>query len=580
MSNALKGNALKYWGVAIIVTSLLVAVGYVVSGPGPSVGPPVPIGRVESANVLLPSEGGWAGAPVLSPLTEEGVAIDNALIEEKCTACHVPDAQGRLTRISFLRKTPEGWELTLWRHKRAGRISITAEEKDEIVKYLSDNLTLAPNEVKPFAYLLERRDVQEEVENEAITSVCTRCHSYARAALQRRTEAEWRELRDLHMGQIPTIIYQMRALDWYTVTDEALDYLATNFPFETAEWTQWRATAEPVDISGTWRILGYQPGKGNYHGIAEFQATGEDKYAEKVTIRFEDGTTFRGSGEGVLYAGYSWRGELQWDGTNLTRKEILHLWDGKDQLEGRWYTAPLNYELGGDEVRYRTGTEARIFKVLPAALKAPSASVNLKILGVNLPTELTTEDINLGDGIVVNRIVDSSAEAITVNVDVEPEAASGKRDVIVGTVAGGALLTTYDKVDYIKIVPDSAVSRLGGGGSAQKVYAQFEAMGYNNGADGMEGTEDDLNLGPMDARWKLEEYVEGGEDVPFVGTIDQNGLFTPSIEGPNPRRPMSTNNVGQVWVVATYVPEDGAAPLEARAYLLVTVPRYVELPLR
>lgn len=144
---------------------------------------------------------------------------------------------------------------------------------------------------------------------------------------------------------------------------------------------------------------------------------------------------------------------------------------------------------------------------------------------------------------------------------------------------GDKLLTVYNKIDYIQITPDSGMARLGGGGSAQKVYAQFEAIAYTNGADGKQGTEDDLRLGAVKAQWKLQEALEGGEDVPFVGTIDQNGLFTPNIEGPNPKRPMSTNNAGRVLVVATYAPEGGAA-LEAKAKLLVTVSRYLELPLR
>jgi len=566
----------KCWGAILIVIGLLTTVGYVVSNPTAGSRLSASIPQLQHAS---PPAAVQANHPLPSPQGEEGIPIDNPLIAEKCTTCHEPDAQGRLPRISFLRKTPEGWEETLWRHKRMGRIDITAAEKDEIIKYLADNLTLAPAEARPFAYVLERRDIEETVENEAVAIVCSRCHSYAKAALQRRTKDEWWELRDLHMGQIPTIIYQMRALDWYAVTDEALDFLSTNFPLETPEWKEWRAAAQPVDLAGTWRISGYRPGKGYYHGTAQLEAAGNDRYTETLVIEYEDGSVFRGSGEGVLYAGYAWRGEVQWEGTNITTKEVLHLWEGPDRFEGRRYTAPLNYELGADEVRYRVGAEARILRVLPTALKAPSASVNLRIVGMNLPTEVTAADIDLGDGVVVNRVVAASPDVITLNVDVESGAAIGQRDVTVGAVVGEALLTVYDKVDHIKVVPESGLSRLGGGGSAHKVYAQFEAIAYNNGPDGEPETEDDLNLGAVDARWRLEEYVEGGEDVPFVGAIDQNGLFTPAIEGPNPKRPMSTNNAGQVWVVATYFPEEGE-PLEARAYLLVTVPRYLELPLR
>ncbi len=66
----------------------------------------------------------------------------------------------------------------------------------------------------------------------------------------------------------------------------------------------------------------------------------------------------------------------------------------------------------------------------------------------------------------------------------------------------------------------------------------------------------------------------------FVGTIDKRrGLFTPNVEGPNPQRKGNRNNIGDVYVVATYTPEavDGKAAktLRARAHLLVTVPLYM-----
>jgi quinohemoprotein amine dehydrogenase len=66
-----------------------------------------------------------------------------------------------------------------------------------------------------------------------------------------------------------------------------------------------------------------------------------------------------------------------------------------------------------------------------------------------------------------------------------------------------------------------------------------------------------------------------------VGTLDEaTGLFTPNIEGPNPKREGERNNVGDVWVVATFFPPEMSAPpkpaLRARAHLLVTVPLYMK----
>jgi len=61
-----------------------------------------------------------------------------------------------------------------------------------------------------------------------------------------------------------------------------------------------------------------------------------------------------------------------------------------------------------------------------------------------------------------------------------------------------------------------------------------------------------------------------------VGEIDgARGLFTPASDGPNPKRSGNRNNVGDVWVVATHTPAPGAAPMRARAHLVVTVPLYM-----
>jgi len=60
---------------------------------------------------------------------------------------------------------------------------------------------------------------------------------------------------------------------------------------------------------------------------------------------------------------------------------------------------------------------------------------------------------------------------------------------------------------------------------------------------------------------------------PFVGTIDPaSGLFTPNVDGPNPQRKGERNNIGDVWVVATYTPPGASAPLRGRSHLLVSPP--------
>ena len=62
---------------------------------------------------------------------------------------------------------------------------------------------------------------------------------------------------------------------------------------------------------------------------------------------------------------------------------------------------------------------------------------------------------------------------------------------------------------------------------------------------------------------------------PFDEALDQRGVFTPAVDGPNPDRAGSRNNIGDVYVVATYQPPAGARPIKARSLLIVTVPLYM-----
>ena len=113
-----------------------------------------------------------------------------------------------------------------------------------------------------------------------------------------------------------------------------------------------------------------------------------------------------------------------------------------------------------------------------------------------------------------------------------------------------------------------------------KSYTQFEARAYHRGTDGRMGTDDDVDLGVVDATWSLEEYsvTFDDDDIQFVGEIDaRTGFFTPALDGPNPERSGNRNNVGDVWVIANFSPPGGQAdrPLQARAHLVVTVPLYM-----
>ena len=64
-------------------------------------------------------------------------------------------------------------------------------------------------------------------------------------------------------------------------------------------------------------------------------------------------------------------------------------------------------------------------------------------------------------------------------------------------------------------------------------YQQFEAIGYQNGADGKPHTADDVELGPVDVTWSLEVfYRTGGNSTDFVGMVSCNGPFYTSQRQP------------------------------------------------
>ena len=90
--------------------------------------------------------------------------------------------------------------------------------------------------------------------------------------------------------------------------------------------------------------------------------------------------------------------------------------------------------------------------------------------------------------------------------------------------AGRPPLVVYDKIDAIKVTPQAGMARVGGI-NFPKQFQQFEAIAYHNGADGKPDTKDDLNLGPVDVTWSIEEYTAtfDDDDKEFVGTHRRHG---------------------------------------------------------
>jgi quinohemoprotein amine dehydrogenase len=242
------------------------------------------------------------------------------------------------------------------------------------------------------------------------------------------------------------------------------------------------------------------------------------------------------------------------------------------QMSGRWFTGAYD-ETGIDVKLTRMTSEPIVFGANVSAVKTGSTGQNVRIFGANLPASVRPEDVGLGQGVKVTRVVSATPDELSVDVDVAATAPIGVRDGSVAGTVKPALFVVYDKIDGLKVVPQAGMARVGGV-VFPKQLQQFEAIGINNGPDGKPDTADDLNLGIVPVKWSLEEYPAtfNDDDTQYVGVLDQSGLFTPNLDGPNPKRPGNRNNVGDVWVVAEL---SAAKPIRARAHLLVTVPVYM-----
>jgi quinohemoprotein amine dehydrogenase len=210
-------------------------------------------------------------------------------------------------------------------------------------------------------------------------------------------------------------------------------------------------------------------------------------------------------------------------------------------------------------------------------LQVGARNQTVTIFGANLPRSVTARSVDFGPGVTVNRVVRTTSDSVTVVVSVDSAASAGARDFFLAgaTLRGGAVV--YKSVDRIAVTPIAGLARVGGIVFPKQVQ-QFDAIAYDNGLDGKPNTEDDLEIGPVPATWSMDEYgaTFDDDDVKFVGRISPQGLFTPAEDGPNPKRRGERNNIGDVWVVASYQPPGRAGrPLTARAVLIVTVPLYM-----
>lgn len=533
---------------------------------------------------------------------EAGIPINNPLVVQTCSPCHKADEKGRLSRISWRRTTPEGWEFTIKRMISLNGLKVEPADAREIVKYLANNLGLAPEEALPAAFEAEKEMIEFTYPNKDISETCAKCHSLGRVISQRRTKSEWELLISMHRGYYPLSDFQAfrytgprrrnnaaggggrggrggpeaNAPDERHPMDKVLPELAELLPLRTPEWSAWSANMRSPRLQGRWAFSAYQAGKGWFYGETTIEPSGKDEEFQTQTryVRVKTGETTTRQGKALVYTGFQWRGR-SYDGSSDKNglREVMFVDRNQREMSGRWFTGGYN-ETGMDVKMTRLGSDPVVLGIDTPALLAGSTH-EVSIHGANFPSQVQASTVDFGRGVEVKRVVSAAPNLVKVEIEVAKDARPGVRDVSVGGALRESAAVVYDKIDAIKVKPQAGMARVGGI-NFPKQFQQFEAIAYHNGADGKPDTSDDLNLGAIPVTWSIEEYTQTFDDTDkdYVGSIDDNGLFTPNVDGPNPKRPRNADNTGDIWIVATYKTPDGRT-LRARALLIVTVPLYV-----
>lgn len=551
--------------------------------------------RVSWAVVVLV----WARASVFAqpaPATEAepGIPIQSDAVKKACGACHAADAKGCLSRISYRRTTPEGWQETVKRMATLNGAPIEPAQAREVVRYLANELGLAPEEARPAAFEVERRLIEFSYSDKDTERTCSACHSIGRPMLQRRTGEEWELLVAMHRGYYPLVDFQAfrnpapppsepgpdgKPPDRRHPMEKAVAHLKAAYPLRTPEWSAWSATRRTPRLAGRWALRANQIGHAPVFGEVKISAKGEsdDEFTTETSyVPAGGGPAIVRRGQSLVYTGFQWRGKSSAGQEGDSLREVMFVERDGQKISGRWFTGAYD-ETGLDVTLQRISSEPLVLGVVPQALRA-GANASVRVYGVNLDRGLTAKDVDFGPGVRVTRVATAEG-GLLADLEVSAEAPEGARDVFVAGASAPGAAVVFRTIDELKVTPQAGLARLGGI-RFPKRPEQFEARAWSNGPDGKPGTKDDLDLGPVKVAWSIEEFtaVFGDDDKAWAGQIDPGGLFTPAEDGPNPKRPGNRNNVGDLWVVATLPADSPLKPktsLRARAHLIVTVPLYI-----
>src|SRR5271154_5161852 len=361
----------------------------------------------------------------------EGIPVTSQLVISKCGACHTKDDKGNMLRISWERATPEGWEEAIKRMVRLRGVSLTPDEARSVLKYLATYHGLAPEEAKPIMYYAEHR-IQDEtnIPNDNVRGACANCHPIARPLSWRCSPEAWKYLANLHIAHNPQADEAFRlginagGFDEERhhlepgapqPLDEALAYLGKTAPLQTPEWAAWRARMRAPQLAGRWLVSAYVPGRGKFYGDMEVEASNgtDDEFTTKTKLTsIKDGSTISRTGHSLVYAGYAWRGKSKGapaanaapNDLGSEVREVMLVSPDQSTAEGRWFWGEYQ-EFGFDVKLRRPSPDPLLTLVDRSSLKTGSLANRVRLMGDNLPAQVTPADLNFGPGVNVRRIV-------------------------------------------------------------------------------------------------------------------------------------------------------------------------------
>ena len=249
---------------------------------------------------------------------DSGTPIASEVVRKACSTCHKVDEKGRMSRISWRRTTPEGWEFTIKRMVSLNGLQIEPAEAREVLKYLANNLGLAPEEAHAASFEVEKRMIDYHYSDKDVEGVCSKCHSMGRVVSQRRSKGEWELLIAMHRGYYPLSDFQAfrrmgppqtepgpdgRPPDNQHPMEKVIPKLASGLALKTPEWSTWSANMRAPKLEGRWAFSGYQAGRGPLYGETAIKAgaNADEFQTETRYVQVKTGETVRRTGKALVY---------------------------------------------------------------------------------------------------------------------------------------------------------------------------------------------------------------------------------------------------------------------------------------